>query len=146
MKNSIKMLITPTMLVILCFCSISLPAFAATKSHEYKSILEFKGEHQGATRNYKYKNIKFSATAKSYIGSTEIPSSNTYYSKTYTVSLYRDNGLFSKEKIASKKLSRYSADSAKWTNIGKGNYYFYFTKARDGVTVKSKNVVMKSYQ
>ncbi len=30
-------------------------------------------------------------------------------------------------------------------NVGKGEYYFYFVKARDGVSVKSKNVVMKGY-
>lgn len=146
MRNFLKKLIAPTMLVVLCFCSLSLSVFAASEKDPYTSTLAFKGELQGATRSYKYKNIKFSATAKSYIGSNKVDSSNTFYPKTYKVSLYRDNGWFSKERVGSADLNRYAADSAKWTNVGKGNYYFYFTKARDGVTVKSSNVVMKSYK
>ena len=59
--------------------------------------------------------------------------------------MYRDAGLFYKEKVGSAKLSRYYFDEAKWTNVGKWDYFFTFFKANDGVTLKSNNVVMKGY-
>lgn len=130
-------------LIIICCLSLSLSVYAAS-SHTYKSTLAFQGEHTGTTRTYRYQNISYSATVSSYIGKNKVYESSSY-PKTYSVSLYRKTGWFSSEKIGSKSLSRYKSGSAKWTNVGKGDYYFYFTKARDGVTVKSSNVVMKSY-
>lgn len=67
------------------------------------------------------------------------------FSKQYRVELYRKTGWFTKDKIGSVNLSRYSYGSAKWTNVGKGEYYFYFVKARDGVSVRSSKVIMKGY-
>ncbi len=118
--------------------------FVYAASHSYSSTLELQGEHPGPTGTYNYANISYSATANSYIGNTKVSSSSKYASS-YTVSLCCKAGWFSSEKVGSKSLSRYSSGTATWTNAGKGDYYFYFTKARDGVTVKSNNVVMKSY-
>lgn len=143
LKKFINKAIAPIILFVICFCSLSLTVYAA--SDTYNSTLEFWGEHTGATRSYTHSNISYSATARSYVGNTQVSSSNTNYSKTYKVSLYRKTGLFSSEKVGSADLSRYTSGSAKWTNVGSGDYYFYFTKARDGVTVKSTNVVMKGY-
>lgn len=142
MTQKITKAITPFVLVLLCFCCLSLSVYAA--SDNYTSTLAFQGEHTGATRAYTHKNISYSASASSYVGKTLV-NSNSKYPKTYKVSLYRKNGWFSSEKVGSADLSRYSKGTAKWTNVGKGDYYFYFTKARDGVTVKSSNVVMKGY-
>lgn len=142
MKTKITKFFTPFVLVLLCICCLSLPVYAA--SDNYSSTLEFKGEHTGATRTYIHNNISYSATASSYIGKNKV-NSNSAYPKTYKVSLYRKKSWFSSELVGYKNLSRYSSGTAKWTNVGKGDYYFYFTKARDGVTIKSSNVVMKGY-
>lgn len=142
-KKLIRNTIMPVMLVVICFFSLSIFAYAASDS--YMSTLAFKGEHTGATRSYSHNNISYSATVSSYIGKTKI-NNDSAFPKTYNVSLYRKNGWFSSEKVGSADLSRYSKGTAKWTNVGKGDYYFYFTKARDGVTVKSSNVVMKGYK
>ena len=64
--------ISPFMLIIMCFCSLSFSAFAAKQKDVYKSYLVLTSGHQGATRKYKKKNIKFSATTQSYIGNKEI--------------------------------------------------------------------------
>lgn len=121
---------------------MAVPVYAA--SDYYKSTLAFQGEYGGKSRQYYHKNIMFSATASSYYGGKEI-SPNSKFIKEYRVELYRKNGWFTSSKVGSAKLSRYKYGSAKWTNVGKGEYFFYFVKARDGVTVKSKNVVMKGY-
>ncbi len=135
-------IISPAIILIIMFSFVSVPVYAATQT--YNSTLSFQGEHTGATRTYKYKNISYSATASCNIGKTKIPSSSRY-PKTYTVSLYSKTGWFFSEKVGSGSASRYGYSSITWTNVGKGDYYFYFKKARDGVNVKSNNVKMKSY-
>ena len=119
-KNLLKKTVVPAFLVVFCMTFMALPVYAA--SDYYKSTLAFQGEY----------------------GGKEI-SPNSKFIKEYRVELYRKNGWFTSSKVGSAKLSRYKYGSAKWTNVGKGEYFFYFVKARDGVTVKSKNVVMKGY-
>lgn len=121
---------------------MSVPVYAASNS--YASTLAFQGEHAGSKRTYNYDNMFYSATTSCSIGNKTVTKSSSYPS-TYTVSLYRKTGWFTSEKVGSKTISRYGYSSIKWTNVGEGDYYFYFNKARDGVTVKSDNVCMKSY-
>lgn len=140
MKNKIISLSFIVLLVV--FSSFSLTVYAA--SDTYYSTLAFQGEHTGQTRTYTHKNISYSASAYSTLGGKTV-TVNSKYAKTYTVSLYRKTGWFTSEKVGSSNLSRYQYGSASWTNVGTGDYYFYFTKARDGVDVNSSNVVMKGY-
>ncbi|MEE0675750.1 MAG: hypothetical protein U0L58_01150 [Ruminococcus sp.] len=140
MKNKIFSLSFIMLLIV--FSAFSLTVYAA--SDTYYSTLAFQGEHSGPTRTYTHKNISYSASAYNTLGGKTV-TANSSYPKTYTVSLYRKTVWFTSEKIGSKDLSRYQYGSASWTNVGAGDYYFYFKKARDGVNVNSNNVVMKGY-
>lgn len=142
-RNPLKKIVVLAFLVVFCMTFMALPVYAA--SDYYKSTLAFQGEYGGKSRKYYHNNIMYSATASSYYGGKEISPNSSKFIKEYRVELYRKNGWFSSSKVGSAKLSRYKYGSAKWTNVGKGEYFFYFVKARDGVTVKSKNVVMKGY-
>lgn len=141
-KNLLKKTVVPAFLVVFCMTFMAVPVYAA--SDYYKSTLAFQGEYGGKSRQYYHKNIMYSATVSSYCGGKQISYSPKRINE-YRVELYRKNGWFTSSKVGSVTLSRYKYGSAKWTNVGKGEYYFYFVKARDGVTVKSTNVIMKGY-
>lgn len=125
---------------------MAVPVYAASDSNT--STLSFQGEYGGKSRQYNHQNIMYAAGVESYIGGKKIAYNSSVskkFSKQYRVELYRKTGWFTKDKIGSVNLSRYSYGSAKWTNVGKGEYYFYFVKARDGVSVRSSKVIMKGY-
>lgn len=140
MKNKIISICFIVALIV--FSSFSLIVYAA--SDTYHSTLAFQGEHTGQTRTYTHRNISYAASAYSTLGG-KIVTANSNYAKTYTVSLYRKTGWFISEKVGSSSLSRYQFGTASWTNVGAGDYFFYFTKARDGVDVNSNNVLMEGY-
>lgn len=145
-KKIIGKFIAPMVLAIVCLLSVSFSVYAAKKSqNNYTSTLAFQGEYAGATRHFSHQHISFSATASSYLGKNKLSKKNTNYSDTYKVSLYRKTWLWFSERVGSKSLSRYSYGKSVWTNVGSGDYYFYFEKARDGVNVISPDVVMKGY-
>jgi len=62
---------------------------------------------------------------------------------TFSVSLYRDNPWYIGDDFIGKvSFPRNGTKTTAWTNVGSGDYYFYFTKANDGATVSSSNVHM----
>lgn len=146
MKKLIVKFFAPLFMLLLCSFSLVIPVYAAHKNQEYKSTLDFQGEYEGLKRYYKYSHISYEATASAYVYKTPVSSNNTFYAKTYYVSLYRKRGFLFSDYIGKKALSRYKYGKATWTNVGSGNYYFRFDKARDGVTIKSRNVKMRSYK
>ena len=142
MKNLISKIITPVVLIAICVGSLSVWVYAA--SDYYTSTLIFQGEHEGTVRTYNHNNIAYSASVQSYIGNYKVTSDSKYL-PTYKVSLYIKTWLFGSDKIGYKYLSLYGYGEAKWTNVGSGDYFFRFEKARDSVDVKSNNVVMRGY-
>ena len=77
--------------------------------------------------------------------STTCYTTGTNSSSNFSVTLYRKNTITT-DTIGSASLKRNGSSSAKWSNVGSGNYYFYFSKANDGAWVKAKrgNVKMSN--
>jgi hypothetical protein len=89
----------------------------------YYSSAVFSVSLRGATRSYVGNDISVSLTGASCSGC--VPA-------IYYVSLWRNVSFGSDVKIATVQCPR-SADCFKiWTNLGSGNYYFYFDRAADG--------------
>jgi len=129
------MKVTPTHRAILSFAllaAIVVPSVAMASS--YYNSLSFSVALRGTTRTYNSSNMNISMTA-----SAPAHSLNKYF----TVKLYRD-GLLSDDYIGSSSFVRNGYDSARWTSVGSGKYYFRFEKANDGVTVTSPSVHMYS--
>lgn len=103
----------------------------------YSSTLAFQGEYQGATRSFDGQNIRYTADTYS--------SNPNYINKVYYVSLYRKNFIGSTLIGKSTDLDRDGYSKVDWSNVGKGKYYLYFTKARDGYNVYSNNVKIYNY-
>lgn len=114
--------------------SFALIAYASS----YNTSFSFSVSLRGTTRYFDGSNIAFSASiAKS------TPFKHRY-NTTYNVALYRDNWLFD-DYIGSSSLPRDAAGTAKWSSVGKGNYYIYLSKANDGVTLVDNNVRIYNY-
>lgn len=108
-------------------------AFATT----HTSSFNFAHGFTGAKRSYKGKHMKISATCEE---DHHCPGHNTY-----NVTLKRNVKWGIDDKIGTKKMDRCGYDSATWTNVGSGTYYFVFSKSSDWVTLSSENVTMRSY-
>lgn len=130
-KNLATMFATVFLFVTILSCT----AFAANSY--YTSTLSFKTPFDGKARTFNQNNIQYSAT-------TYTVGQKAYMPTTYRVTLCRKNFL-SYDVIGYRDLSRDGYGTSTWTNVGPGNYYFSFSKAQDGATVKSSKVIMRSY-
>ncbi len=129
-KSILGNIIIPIALVV--FLSIS--AFASS----YSSTFEFSKGLQTQTRYFNGQNIEFSATSdQDWQCAT-----NNYYSVTLRRSV--NWGVDTTIGTVS-NMPRVGYGSAQWSNVGAGNYYFNLSKANDGVTIHSDNVVMRNY-
>ena len=77
MRNLIKKVITPVVLLAICVGSLSVSVYAA--SDYYTSTLIFQGEYEGAVRTYNRNNIAYSASVQSYIGNYKVTSDSRQY-------------------------------------------------------------------
>lgn len=92
----------------------------------------------GTVRSFDGNNIAFvSSFAKS------LPSPHSI-NKTYTVELRRKK-LVGYDRIGAVTLPRDSGGTAKWSNVGRGSYYVYLSKANDGKTLSDDYVQFKNY-
>lgn len=109
-------------------------AFAASS---YWSTLDYTVALRGATRAYTGAHMHISLTSHESLD-TNI--------NTHKISLYRDrNWPISDDYIGFVNVPREGASGTKtWSNVGSANYYFYFSKANDGVRITSSNVHMWS--
>ncbi len=118
-------------LVFALIAVLALPAIAYASS--YYSTLSFSYQLKGATRSYTGTNMNICMTAKAPVTSIT----------TFTVKLYRDRTWpIPDDYIGYSTFPRNGSKTATWTNVGSANYYFFFSKANDGVTVTSNNVHM----
>lgn len=132
MKKRIKSLVASSLaLVIMLSCCI------AVYASSYTTMVSFQGEHEGAVREFDGQNIRYTATTYS--------SMPEYINKVYFVSLYRKKLIGASLIGKSDELPRDGSAKVEWSNVGEGKYYLYFTKARDGINVRSDNVVIKNY-
>lgn len=118
--------------------AVATPAVAHSSGlyNWYGSNFSFDTTLTGSTRYYDLNNI--GCDFRSYTNkNSEI--------KTFNLTLYRKNTIGS-TKLETKTLQRNGDSSPDWYNTGKGNYYFFFSKAFDGVTVKSDAMGMYSWQ
>lgn len=115
-------------------------AFASS----YSSTLSFDSTCTGSTRYYSGKSIVISlhnyTSNMSYLDFKK-----SKYSKTYTISLYKKGWFWSSKKVGSKTVNINEKNTAKYPNIGSGDYFFFFSKSRDGINIKSNDVVMRNY-
>lgn len=129
-----KKLLSSICFAVLLTVVLSCTAFAAS----YSSSLSFQGEHTGVARKFTGSRIMYTATTYS--------SWKHETNKTYNITLYKKNGIWPSTKIGDKvTLTRDGKNTVKWTGKGSGEYYIEYRKARDGVVVKSNNVVIKDY-
>ncbi|MCX8131867.1 MAG: hypothetical protein N3I35_17440 [Clostridia bacterium] len=99
----------------------------AVQASSYDTWFSFDSNVRGETRSFDGQNIGFSATAVSS------PFVHTF-NKTYSVKLKRSN-FFTDDTIGIVTMNRDTKSTAKWTNVGSGNYYVELSKAVDGVTL-----------
>lgn len=125
-KNFKKILSIFTLSVIM---SIPIVAFASS----YTSTLYFDSTLTGDTRYYNGNNITLSISA--YTGYGQATGGN------FSASLYRKN-MITSDYIGKAYYTRNGYSTNTWSNVGSGNYYFYFSKAIDGVEVYSNSVSM----
>ncbi|NDK07817.1 hypothetical protein EOM39_01065 [Candidatus Gracilibacteria bacterium] len=131
MKEKFKK-IASYMSILTVFLSIVVNVYASS----YTTSYQFSVSVTGQTRYFDGTNISFTsrATSTPFIHSTN---------KTYSVALYRDKLI--DDYIGSVTLYRDILGTAKWSNVGVGNYYVFLSKANDGVTLVDNNVVIKNY-
>lgn len=128
-KSKIKFIIATA--IMLCITCVTVYASS------YTTTLAFQGEHKGSTREFDGQNIMYAAATYSSAPDSVV--------KVYTVSLYRKKFIGSTLIGKSKELQRDAYNEVKWSNVGAGKYYLYFTKARDGINVYSNKVTIKNY-
>lgn len=116
---------------ILCI-ALLVPAVALASS--YWSSLSFVYQLRGTTRYYDNNDMNIQL----YSNESWHHVTNHYYK----IELVRD-GVWD-TKIGSVTVPRQGWGSGRWTNVGSGYYYFFFSKADDGVRITSDNVHMWS--
>jgi len=118
--------------------------YAANKKSKYESTLSFDSTCTGATRHYDGQNIQISLlTYPTSITVSEFE--NSIFSKQYGITLYRKGWLWYSDKIGTVKPDVLKYTTSKWSNVGSGDYYFYFFKERNGVNIASDEVIMENY-
>lgn len=104
----------------------------------YNSTIWYDTTLSGAVRWYDGQNIQISMNSHvDRAGSSQ---------NFHTVQLYRRSCILwcGDALIGSKQIPREGFGSSRWTNVGSGNYWFYFYKSFDGVHVWSDNVWMRN--
>jgi len=109
---------------------------ATAYASSYTTSYQFSVSVTWASRYFDGNNIRFNSSNAT---SSFKPPTN----KNYSVSLYRDK--FIDDYIGMVTLLRDSNWTANWSNVGAGNYYFFLSKANDGVTLTDNNVTIKNY-
>lgn len=125
--------IIASMLLLVFMLSSCFAVYASS----YSTTVAFKAPYSGATRSFDGQNIQYTASTSS--------DNPDYIVKVYYVSLYRKKAIGSTLVGTSTELQRDGTANVKWSNVGSGKYYIYFSKATDGIYVRSKNVVIKNY-
>ena len=117
---------------ILVFVLLGVPISAYAASN-YHTTLSFTTALKSSTRYF----------AGSHVGIGLASMTPHAHFSTYNVTLYRKN-TFTTDKIGTAKLLSNGSSRKEWTNVGSGNYYFYFSKGTDGSRTTSNNVHLYS--
>jgi len=119
---------------------LSLPIVSLAAS-DYYSSLSFDSTLKGATRSFSggY-NVVMEMNASSYRSSGSSAPASSYFS----AALYRYHTILSDDYLGTVSYKRDGYSLYYWIGVGSGSYYFKFSKAIDGWTVKSNNVHMYS--
>lgn len=126
--SRLKLLFVAVILIIAVLLPLGI--FASS----YTSTLNFTATCTGPTRNYTGQDMNISMSC-----TTDTPPYHPV--QDFRVELYRSNFL-GPTYIGSTRFLRAGSNSAAWTNVGSGDYYFYFSKAIDNYYVDSGNVLM----
>lgn len=137
-NNTLKKFLIPFSIL---FFSLGWSLTILASSYETYFYLEH--ELQGPTRYFDGQNIAFEATPETY-PRRENPKAQPENSF-YEVTLVREINWFDKVKIGTAKLPRNSFGKAVWTNVGPGNYYLFFNKAKDRMVVTDDNARMYNF-
>lgn len=115
--------------------TLALPAVVLASS--YWSTVAFSVAVNGAVRSYDNNDMNIELTSRAPVMQI----------KTYTIKLYRQSCVLfvcNDDFIGQVTVPRNGFGDGRWTNVGGGNYWFRFTKANDGATVRSDDVHMFS--
>lgn len=112
-------------------------AFASQESMQswYSSTFAFNTNLRGATRTYDSSSVGIEF---------DTYQDSSYTSPVLTCALYRD-GLLYDDYIGTASGKCKGSNHFDWTNVGSGDYYFYFSKTTDGYWVYSDYVKMFSW-
>lgn len=141
-KNTKKVFSVLLMLAI--FCVSFVPCVYAASKSRYASTLSFDTTCTGATRYYNGNHIQISLYTRPTNMSND-KFSKSKYSKNYYITLYRKGWFWHTDKVGIGRATILKNSTIKWSNVGSGNYYFFFSKERNGINIASNNVVMKNY-
>lgn len=119
--------------LVIVSASLVQVAFAST----YYTSFSFSVALRGTTRYFDGQNLAFNAPS-----ATSSPYKSTV-NKNYSAALYRDG--WWDTYIGTVTLPRDASGTAKWSNVGSGNYYIYLSKANDGITLTDNNVKIYNY-
>lgn len=109
------------LLIVVSVFSIPIVVFASS----YSSTLSLYSTWTGASRDYNGNNITIDCDSDTY----PVWPIHSYY---YSVQLYRDNPWWiGDDYIGSSSFPVNGSDSATWTSVGAGKYYFRFSKTID---------------
>ena len=115
MKNLLRVT-----LVSLVFTGIFVQQATASS---YYSSASFGNTLRGATRSYSGSNITISMSGVTCNGCAV---------SAYNISLWRNVSWGADQRIGTSQCPSNYACQKTWTNVGSGNYYFYFERAADG--------------
>ncbi len=120
--------------IIVYACVLALLVPTVAFASDYWSTLSFSTALKGATRYYDRNNINISMDSRATAGG----SSHLYY-----VQLNRSRW-WGSQALGTISVLRNGRGNGRWSGVGSGNYFFYFSKANDGAWVTSNNVHMWS--
>lgn len=122
---------------------ISLMWTSIALASSYTTHFTFAHQLTSITRYFDGQNIALEATAITY-PDPKYPNA-TEKESIYKVTLKRINYGQPEERIGSVTLSRNGYGKAVWTNVGLGNYYFFFEKYKDRMIVDANYVKLYNY-
>lgn len=122
---------------VICFMGLLAMVFTCTAfASSYSSTVSFAISCTGATRSFDGANLCYAAnTSVDWVHADN---------DQYRVTLFRKK-FIGKDEVGGKDLNRVGYNEADWSNVGAGNYWIYFSKANDNVTVTSNDVFIGNY-
>lgn len=134
-----KKTITLMMALLIAITLLVVTASAAVTMSVYSTSLSFQSYYSGPTRAYTGSS---SSEDMHWKGTTYVSNQSPSMSTTFTIYLYRERKWQADQLVGQVTCSREGYHDITWADVGAGNYYFCYSKASDGATVYSNDVIL----